>query len=231
MGTPELNLVGVFQQGPWRTDAAILAEINTRRDNWFPGTKELTQFARSGGSRGIVVREVADINAVFCAILRFKPRRVNIFTHGLALRGSVVKGDVIYSSASGTDLGDPQDIEDAKIADFACSGKPKTVADVRDALPKNAEMIIYGCDSGADLKSLRRIAGLLGIPVRGFSKDVRYHPVPGTRRGVQIIQSWKYSTGSSPQVSDYHNLAPDVSASPSISWQRREITLPSNNGQ
>jgi hypothetical protein len=210
----ELNICGDFAPGPWKTPAEIVAA--TGKDEWFPGTVELRQFAASG--RGIVEGAVNVWN-VLCSIARHKPTRVNVFTHAtegyIGLSGKVVKGNVIFNTTREENSLSPDIIAEADDEGFYFSDlrtKNATIKDVRGALGKHAEMVLYACHSGLDQDYLKQIAKLLGIKVRGFKSEMWYHPV--LSRDRKTIK-WQYSAGPSEKVKDFHKLQADVFAGPS----------------
>ena len=212
----ELNLYADFKPGPWKTPQDIVAEINTGKDNWFPGRDELFEFAKSGKRKSAVVVGVHNIWNVLGAIGRIGPKRVNIFTHAvsgyISFSGEVVKGNVAFNTHEMDTDFSSQSIERAKMATFQENDKAKrmTIDDVRNALPRGSKMVIYACHAGLDTTYLKKIAKLLSIRVESFSKEIRYHPVQIA--GGRII--WKYSAGGGNKVSDFHDLQPDRSVSP-----------------
>jgi hypothetical protein len=108
---------------------------------------ELRQFAASG--RGIVEGAVNVWN-VLCSIARHKPTRVNVSTHAtegyIGLSGKVVKGNVIFNTTREENSLSPDIIAEADDEGFYFSDlrtKNATIKDVRDALGKHAEMVLY----------------------------------------------------------------------------------------
>jgi hypothetical protein len=208
----ELNIYGNFAPGPWKTDAAILAAINSGKDDWFPSKVELKRFANSG--RGVV--EGADnVWNMLCSIVRHKPTRVNVCTHGtdgyIGFVGQVVKGNVIFDARKEENSLNPDIIEEAEKEGFKFSDhktKNATMKDVRGALGKNAEMVLYACHSGLEQDYLKQIANLLRIKVWGFKSEILYHPVP--TKDLKTIKTWQYSAGPTEKVTDFHKLQPDV---------------------
>lgn len=224
----ELNLVGTFEDAAnWKDDQEILEA--TKRDAFFPRTKELLLFARSfRKSKRIVVTLVEDFAGLLCAIFYHRPRRINVFTHGTSLKGQVVKGNVYFATGDYVDIDGVAADATLRASHFRCGGKGTTyrrqdvdVSTIRTALPKNAELIIYGCHSGSSKAQLRRIANLLSISVRGFKNSIRYYPVAQQRGGKYVIKDWQYSAGSGPKVSNYHELQPDVVVAPKPTKVRR----------
>ena len=213
----ELNLWADFKPGPWKTPQEIIAEINTGKDNWFPGKDELLEFAKSGKRKNAVVEGVYDIWNVLGKIRRIRPKRINIFTHAvsgyISFSGEVVKGNVTFNTHKKDTDFSSQSIDRAKMAIFKEHDKAKkrmTIDDVRAALPRGAKMVIYACHAGLDTDYLKKIAKLLRITVESFSKEIRYHPVRIV--GGRII--WQYSAGAGKKVFDFHDLQPDRSVSP-----------------
>jgi hypothetical protein len=212
----ELNLWADFKPGPWNTPQEIVAEINTGKDNWFPGKDELLEFAKSGKRKNAAVVGVRNMWNVLGAIGRIGPKRINLFTHArsgyIAFSGEVLKGDVSFNTDEKDTDFSSQSIERAKMATFQEHDKAKrmTIVDVRRALPRGAKMVIYACHAGLDTDYLKKIAKLLRIRVESFSKEIRYHPVRIV--GGRII--WQYSAGAGKKVYDFHNLKPDKSVPP-----------------
>jgi hypothetical protein len=211
----ELNIYGDFAPGPWKTQAEILAAINSGKEEWFPGKVELRQFAASGIG---VVEGAVNVWNVLCSIVRNKPVRVNIFTHGtegyIGLSGWVIKGNVIFNTLKEEYALSPELIQEAGEQGFIFSDfktKNATIENVRAALGGHAEMVLYACHSGVDQGYLKQIAKLLRIRVRGFKSEINYHPA-GSKDRKTI--NWQYSVGSSGKVQDFHKLQPDVFADP-----------------
>jgi hypothetical protein len=204
----ELNVYGDYAPGPWKTNAKILAAINSNRDEWFPGREELRQFAASGSG---LVEGAVNVWNLFCSIVRHKPNRVNIFTHGdsgyIGLSGTVVKGNVYFARSPDTQLS-PETILAATEPGFSFSDqktKNATMNDVRKALGKEAELIVYACHSGLDSRYLQSIARLLNVRAAGFEEEIHYHPDPSP--DLKSIR-WQYSVGDGAKVRDFHGLKP-----------------------
>ena len=70
----ELNLYADFTPGPWNTPQEIVAEINTGKDNWFPGRDELWEFAKSGKRKNAVVEGMKNMWNVLRAIVKIRPK-------------------------------------------------------------------------------------------------------------------------------------------------------------
>jgi len=214
----ELNIFGDFTEGPWKTDAEILKASKIPYE-WSPGKDELRHFAASGG-RGFV-EGAANVWNVLCSIVRHKPRRVNIFTHGaddgyIGLKGWVVKGNVTFDTRKEEYALTPELISEAEEEGFSFSDlktKNATVNNVRDALGEHAEMVLYACHSGSDQDYLNQIARLLRIKVWGFSKEILYRPLP-SRDGLKIV-GWRYKVdGDSEEVAHFYKLQPDIVGRP-----------------
>jgi hypothetical protein len=209
----ELNIFGDFAKGPWNSDAEVLAAIYSKRDEWFPGKQELFEFAKSGAG---TVMGAANVWNVLTAIAQHRPSRVNIFTHAtegyIALSGRVVKGGVYFNKQEATELNGEliSKAEQDHTTFWVGKSKSFTMKEVRAALPKNAEIVIYACHSGLDKSYLRQLSKVFGAKVKGFSKSIRYYPVVSSD-GKRIIR-WQYSHGDSLKVSDFHQLQPDISA-------------------
>jgi hypothetical protein len=203
--TMELNVFGDFAPGPWKTNAEVLAAINSNRDDWFPSKVELRQMAASGPG---LVEGAVNVWNLLCSIVRHKPNRVNIFTHATeALSGRVVKGNVLFALNPDTELS-PETISNADAEGFAFSDsktKNATMRDVRTALPRNAQFIVYACHSGLEQTYLKRLAGLLRVSVGGFEDEIRYYPEPSADRKSIC---WLYSQGAGKKVKDFHGLSP-----------------------
>lgn len=155
----ELNIYGSFKEGPWKTNAEVLAAIRSMTDEWFPGSAELREFAKSGKG---TVEGVVNVWNVLCSIARNRPNRVNIFTHAtsgyIGLSGKVVKGNVYFSAKADAELND-EIINSAEEDDFTFSdskSKNVTMKQVRAALRKDAEIVIYACHSGLDKTYLQK---------------------------------------------------------------------------
>jgi len=201
----ELNVYASFKSGPWKSDAEILAAINSNKDEWFPGQDEL--FAVAKGGKGIP-EGVENVWNLLCAIARHRPTRLNIFTHAVSgyigLSGRVIKGNVVFDTAPATEVND-EIISNADAEGFTFSdakSKNITFKQVRDALGKHAVIVIYACHAGLDLNYLKQIARALDVTVKGFRDEIRYYPIAVGGK----ITGWKVSVGRSAPVSDFHDL-------------------------
>lgn len=205
----ELNVYGEFAPGPWKTNSEIMSSINSNRDEWFPSKVELRALAASGSGK---VEGAVNIWNLFCAIVRTKPSRVNIFTHAISgyigLSGRVVKGNVIFGAAEATSLSvalmKETEEENSSFSDLKT--KDVTMGDVRTALGSHAQVAVYACHSGLNGEYLRQIAKFLRVSVGGFEDEIRYHP---TLSADKKSISWQYSVGDGPKVKDFHKLTPE----------------------
>jgi hypothetical protein len=204
----ELNIVGSFpfKGARWKNDAEIRAAL--LRDNWFPADKELDSFANSKRpKRNTEFRRTPDAYAFLNALFSFPARRINLFIHGTSLSGHVEKGNVHFKSGERYDLLGAW-LEEAQEPEFRFRGNKKlrTIQDLQKTMPSGAKLIVYGCNSGSEIKFLNRLSKLLKTKVQGFSQSIRYYPVP---KDGQRITGWTYSHGASKPVDDYHKLTPD----------------------
>ncbi|MBI1745321.1 MAG: hypothetical protein HYR55_01885 [Acidobacteria bacterium] len=213
----ELNLWGDFTDGPWKSDMEILAAAKAGK--WYPGRIDLENFAKSG-KRGKTL-PVHNVWNLMCAIAREKPGsvgRVNIFTHAnkgfIALSGRVVVGNVIFNEGPAEFGEQTLDIANDEGTTFSDKeSKNITLERVRRSFTKKAFLVIYACHAGLDKEYLSNIAKLLGIVVKSFSGEIRYHPIP-SKDGKKIVDT-KYGLKGSPvEVSDFHALMPDRQAEP-----------------
>ncbi len=203
----ELNVYGEYAQGPWRTPKEIVAAANSNRDEWFPGKLELRQMASSGAG---VVEGAPNVWNLLCLIVRYKPARVNIFTHAtsgyIGMSGTVVKGNVYFAKSPAAEFG-PETINEAGEDGFTFSDaktKGATMGDVHQALGTSSQIVVYACHSGSDTAYLKRLAKLLRTKVGGFDQSIRFYP---TLSRDQKSLDWQYSTGGA-KVRDFHGLTP-----------------------
>lgn len=199
-----LNVVGVFRATRKWSDEEIKNAIEAGTGDWYPGTEEMRQFANTGPGK---VEFVSSVDDFAKKILELRPHRINLFTHGvprtIMLTGLVSTGNV---ESSGYERGD---LDPSVMKEMA------EIDDVRAALPKGAELAIYACHSGADPKLLQSLASVLGITVRGSSKDIRYWPIWGRAFDkVKRFTAWEYSVGDNQKVSDFRGLYLEITATP-----------------
>jgi len=198
-----LNFVGVFTGRTW-TDEEIKTAVEAGKDDWFPGSHELRRFAETGPGN---IQFVSTIDEFVSKVIKFRPRRINLFTHAvpgtIMLTGRIAPGEV---SSSGLEMGD---LDPKVLKELG------EIEEVRKSFQPGAELVIYACHSGSNEKVLKSLAEVLGVTVRGFSQDVRYWPVYGRAFDrVKRFTTWEYSVGDARKVSDFRNLLPDVTATP-----------------
>jgi hypothetical protein len=220
----ELNIYGKFAPGPYKTDAQILAAVRPLIvDKWFPSSNELYRFASSGPG---IVEGAVNLWNFLSLIYRYKPKRINIFTHGsdngrIALSGRIVDGNVWFGKVIGDKLvdsleiwlsgGSLQEAENAVFSDDKI--KNITLPMVHDALPKEAHLYIYACHSGVDALELLEIEKRLKTKVHGFTNSILFRPIP-SQDGKKIVD-WKYSSDKAKTWhGDFHGLIPDLPRSP-----------------
>lgn len=206
----EVNIVGSYplKGKPWKNDTEILADMPL--DNWFPADNELSIFANSKiPKKNSVFMKAPDVWSFLNVLYSYPAKRYNLFTHGTALSGNVIKGDVLFTPGKQYDLLGTwyyTAINPGFL--FLGRGEDRTITDLHNIMPHGAQLIIYGCKSGSSVSDLKRLAKLLGIFVKGFSQSILYHPVL-SRDGKRIV-GWKYSHGKTGKiVDDYHALTPD----------------------
>lgn len=230
----ELNLVGVFIS-MWKeaSDLDILQAIDLngegRGDVWYPGTPE---FRRMGESLGNSIVFVRNTEQVLNAIVKNRPQRVNIFTHGtpgfIMLQGKTTygtdeKGRFRLGSGEVDSLNDPGFCAE-EILQLSREGTIP-LRTVRDAFQTdNPTIYVYACQAGtvgADghSKLLGGIADALEVDVFGFVHSILYHPQTNRQKSGKVwpantkITGWKWSYPQpDPQVSDYKKLIPDTRA-------------------
>jgi hypothetical protein len=200
----ELSVFGTYSPGPWKTNAAIVAAA--AKFEWNPSTAELKAFAESGKTKS---EGVVNAFNFLCAIIRHKPDRINIFTHAndrfLYFSGKVVPGDVWWDTtrpenALDVDYLDGQEKNGLGFSDRLT--REGTYKRFRQALPRHSKICIYACHAALGGELCRGIADYFRVKVLGFSDEVRYYPTLSKKGGLNM----KYSIGTNPQVSNFHDL-------------------------
>jgi hypothetical protein len=228
--TQEVNFVGTFQYRGMTEPKA--AEVLQRAidGTWSPGTTDFEQFANQG-SRSTPER-VGGIWKLMCALGKIGQSRphsiqtMNLFTHAdkgiISLAGDIDKHGDVWLGGEQYALDDAfmEDAEetgklfgDGKMTEAQVYQADIKLSDVRDAFASDATVVIYACHGGTDLKYLRKVARLFGTRTLGFSKMIRYTPV-GNERRTKIVRTKYALEGSSNEVTDFHQLKPDVVADP-----------------
>jgi len=212
----EINIWGSYSQGPWKTDEEIIAAINKKTDEWFPGSIELLKFAKSGKG---TVEGAVNVWNLLCSIARNKPTRVNIFTHAcsdtIGFKGSVVKGNVYFETAKEEYTLSVELMKLAEEEGYTFSddkNKDVTMSQVRKALGKDAHIYIYACHVGLGTSYVTSLANFFAVTVHASTKDMRFHPI--VSKDGKTIKSWKYSAGSGDRHSDFHSITLDVAIKP-----------------
>jgi hypothetical protein len=227
-GKPDSEILDAA--GAERLDKPDDSEIRTGR-TWFPGTKELREFAEKGRRKNNPEPEVMnDLRGFLYTLGKKKPgtiSRLYLFTHAsearpgqdaiIGLSGRVILDNVVLER--GQNALDDFAMEQAEEEVFGLKTMTKqeiyaqdiTITNVREAFRNDAEVVIYACHSGLDQLYLNKIAKLFGVKVRGFKKMIRYTLVPD-KNHTHIVKRTYGIEGSKAEYTDFHSLTADVSS-------------------
>ncbi len=193
----ELSFVGDWPS-EWekqkKSDTEILDSVGANGEDrrgpneWSPSTNDFLRFAKTGHrSEDPQPETVTDLSGLLYKIGKRKPGTVNrvyLFTHAdetyLGLSGTVKLDSPYFTGQGITD----DDIFEAKEDNKSFRTKNMTqaqgfaeditLARVRDAFQKDAQIVIFACHFGLNPAYIEKLSKLFGVKVRGFTKAIAY---------------------------------------------------------
>jgi hypothetical protein len=205
----ELSFVGDWPS-EWekqkKSDAEILDSVGANGkdrigpNEWSPSTKDFLRFAKTGHRSGDPEPETVPVlDDLLYKIGKHKPGTVNrvyLFTHAdsryLGLSGDVRLDSPYFNKHGITDndiLEAQEENKSFRTSDMTQDqgfAEDITLARVRGAFQKGAQIIIFACHFGLNPDYIDKLSKLFGVKVRGFTKAVAY-TLDGDGRGKRII--------------------------------------------
>ena len=206
----ELSFVGEWPS-QWesmrKSEAEMLDSVGANgadrrgKSEWSPSTNDFLRFEKTGHrSEDPKPEIVTDLSGLLYKLGKHEPgtvSRVYLFTHAdetyLALSGHVKLDSPYFDGQGITD----NDIFEATEPNKSFRTKNMTqeqgfseditLARVRDAFQKDAQIIIFACHFGLSPAYIDKLSKLFGVKVRGFEKAVAY-TIRADNSGKRIIE-------------------------------------------
>jgi hypothetical protein len=186
-----LNILGSFEN-PWKNDPMEESKIISEK-SWHPGTD--TWEAVMGRANFITVKGLGQFLG---AVKQQRPRtieRINLFSHGkfglLAFSGKIVPKNVLLDQKNALDL-EIANLRPTETSEETTESMGTVARCLQDRFTrakwegKDAEIVLYLCNSGSDPELLQVIANTFHVVARGFSHEiwccVEWNLGPGPRR-------------------------------------------------
>lgn len=217
-----LNLVGDFPN-PWSNPVEESKAIEAWK--WAPGTDTWRAVC---GAESTTVGRLSQFLGIIEKQKRGSINRINLLSHGnpglIAFSGSIAKatGDVSLDVTKGLDLR----IRDAESTPTGNGRLQESLGGIavrlRDRFDKNAQIVLYLCNSGTDMELLQAIANAFGVVASGFSSAIYFCPEWPKILGVppRINRSFTSLDKCKTKQAGFLHLSPTISRPPAAATGR-----------
>ncbi len=209
----EINVHGTFEWKDLRVEAEILREIEAGKSLvsvWSPSTDDFEKVALRGKT-GTTIRISSWFQLLGVIIQTGSISRLNVFTHGkrafVGFQGDLVRGDVLMDPKTAMTVDNLQELHSLDHLDV--KGKKnqrfrpdELLKEVHKRFEADAKIILYACDSGADLELLNTVRDTFQVTVIGFKLPIAYkvNVVGGRKHSVEIGYTFTQTK------TDFHDL-------------------------